>query len=290
MTSPHQTELAALIARHATEDGRTFTELPGLSAVRMSAPLDCTPVVYEPSLCIVGQGHKRARLDGHSVVYDPMHYLICSITLPVESEIEHATPEQPFLGLVLDLDMAVISQLLLEVEELLPWPVDECDEPSITVGTMDAGFSRAVLRLLEVADDPVRRKVLAPGLKREVFFEALRGSQGHRLRQCVLRDSSAHRIARVVRYLEEHFRERLDVETIAREAGMSASALHQHFKQATTMSPMQFVKKLRLHHARSRLLTGESAGQAAFEVGYSSPSQFSREFRRMFGVSPTQVT
>ena len=138
-------------------------------------------------------------------------------------------------------------------------------------------------------DDPMDHKVLASGVVREAIYRVLKGPVGHVLRDCVMRDSSAHRVVRAVRFLEENCERAIGVEEIARHVNMSSSALHHHFKQATMMSPMQFLKKLRLHRARLLLLSGRSAGEAAFAVGYASSSQFSREFRRLFGIPPTQA-
>ncbi len=135
----------------------------------------------------------------------------------------------------------------------------------------------------------MERRLLAAGVQRELLFEVLRGPNGQLLRNFVLRDGSAHRVARVVSFLEKNFREPLDVKAIAKRAGMSSSSLHEHFKRATALSPIQFVKRMRLHQARALLLSGRGASEAAFDVGYTSASQFSREFRRMFGHPPSQV-
>lgn len=282
-------QLAQLIARHAPHEGSFPTPIPGLSVVRITQPMARRPVLYGASLCVVAQGQKRARIEDHTVVYDRLHYLVCALPLPVESEIEHASPEQPFLGAVLDLDMSELGRLLLELEDLMTWPAHDGQSPALATSRMTQDFERAMTRLLEVADDPVRRRVLSPLLLREVYFEALRGAQGPQLRHCVLHDGHARQVAKVVHFLEHHYRGPVDVESMAKHAGMSASALHQHFKQVTSLTPMQYVKKLRLHHARAAMLSGKGASEAAIEVGYASPSQFSRDFRRFFGFAPTQV-
>ena len=280
--------LARLIAEQAPKEGVTETGLEGLSLVHLTQPMPPTPVVCASSLCFVAQGTKFAHLDDRTIVYDGEHYLVCSMTLPVVSEVPRATPASPFLGLVLPIKTQLVGQLLLEMDDYVAWP-SLAPEPSILSGPIDGKLGDTMVRLVQTLDAPMDRRVLAPGLVREAVYHVLKGPLGHVLRECVMRDSSAHRVARAISFLEENCARTIDVEEIARQANMSPSALHHHFKQATTMSPMQFLKKLRLHRARLMLLSGCGAGDAAFAVGYGSSSQFSREFRRLFGVPPTQV-
>lgn len=282
------TELADLIDRHAPTEGVNETGVDGLVLARMTQPMARRPVVYGPSVCVVAQGEKHAHLGSRRIVYDANRYLVCSLTLPVDSEIPRASPEDPFLGIVLKIDTQLVGKLLLEMEDHVEWGESDV-EGSIMSGSLHDDLGLTVQRLIETLDDPLDKKVLAPSLIRETIYGVLRGPLGFILRDCVLRDSSAARVAKIVRFLEDNFEQPLDVEQVARHANMSASALHHHFKRATSMSPMQFVKKLRLHRARTMLLAGTSAGEAAYAVGYGSPSQFSREFRRMFGVPPTGV-
>ena len=280
--------LARLIAERTPEEGVTESGLEGLRLIRLAGPVGPTPVVYEPSLCVVAQGAKIAHLGDETFVYDGDNYLVCSLTLPVVSEVPRATPGTPFLGLVLPIETQLVGRLLLEMDGHVDWPA-LAPEPSILAGPIDGELGQTMMRLVRVLDDPMDRKVLAPGLVREAVYRVLKGPVGHVLRDGVMRDGSAHRVARAIRFLENNCDRALDVEEIARHANMSSSALHHHFKRATTMSPMQFLKKLRLHRARLMLLSGRSAGETAFAVGYGSSSQFSREFRRLFGVPPTHV-
>lgn len=268
-----------------------FIEFPetGLMLGRADAPTAPQPCVYGPSIVVVAQGDKRAHMGGGTIDYGEKDYLVCTLTLPIESEILTASPERPFLVLVLPVDVAVVSTLLVEMGDM---PIDgdaEVARAALQTCAPCDGLLVALHRLLVAVADPQDRRVLAPQLVREVSYMVLRGPQGALLRDYALRDSSAHRIAGVVRFLSERYREPMTIEAITRHAGMSASALHHHFKAATTQSPLQFVKRLRLHRARSLLVTGTSAGDAAYEVGYSSPSQFSREFRRLFGVTPSSL-
>jgi AraC-like DNA-binding protein len=162
--------------------------------------------------------------------------------------------------------------------------------PGICISSPLTGRLRlSLIRLLRLLDDPLDCSILAPNLLYELHYEVLRGPHGYLLRNCVYNDSRSNRVAPIVHYIEENFRRSLDIDTIARVAGMSASTLHQYFREVTSMSPMQFVKSLRLHQARMLLLSGSQASEACYRVGYSSPSQFSREFKRFFGDLPSEV-
>jgi AraC-like DNA-binding protein len=279
--------LAQMIREHAPQPGAHPTELPGLTLVKMEAPLPRTPVVYGTSICVVAQGAKQAHLGDRTHVYDAGHYLICSLTLPIESEIPAASARRPFLGIVLDVDPALVGRLVIEMDEgSLP---SSTPSPAVASSPVTPALSRVIHRMVAAAADPTDRRVLGPSLMREAIYEVLRGPHGRVLRDCAARDGAHAKVPRVIRFLEQNFARTLDVDEIARFAAMSPSALHKHFKEATTMSPMQYVKKLRLHHARTLLLSGRGAGEAGFEVGYASASQFSREFKRMFGQSPQGV-
>ncbi|MEM9454247.1 MAG: AraC family transcriptional regulator [Myxococcota bacterium] len=281
--------LVRTIDRLATQTGVMATPWPGLVVGRMIEPMARTPVVYSPSLCVVAQGRKFAYLGDRPFEYNPRNYLLCSLPLPIESEIVTATPRKPMLAAILKFDPARVGTLLVEMEEYFDWPNDAAPSVAVAPCEMSDGVHNALVRFLDVVDRPMERKILGPGLERELLFEVLRGPNGGLLRNFVLRDGSAHRVARVVSYLEKNYREPLDIKAIAKQAGMSHSTLHEHFKKATSLSPIQFIKKMRLHEARALLLGGRGASEAAFEVGYGSPSQFSREFRRMFGQTPSQL-
>lgn len=281
-------ELTRLIARHASAEGPTETALPGFKLMRMERAMPRTPVVYGTSICFVAQGAKLAHVGDTTHVYDAGNYLICSFTLPIESEIRRATRGQPFLGAVLDVDPALVRQLLLEMDDAASVTSRPVAHP-VASSPFTEAMARVVARMVAICTDQVDCRVLGPGLTKELVYEVLRGPHGFILRDYVAREGSFARVPRVVRYLEQNFRRSIDVDEIAKHAGMSPSALHKHFKQATTMTPMQYVKRLRLHHARTLILGGSAASEAAFEVGYASPSQFSRDFKRMFGHAPQQL-
>jgi len=288
-TSRDSSALVDRIARIAVDTGMTETGLPGLRVGKMTRPMARTPVVYSPSLCVVAQGRKFAYLGNKPFEYNPRSYLLCSLPLPIESEIRVASPQKPMLAAVLRFDPASIRELLAEMDDFDGRPTSPTGGIAVAPCQMTDRVHDALVRLLDAAADPMERRVLGPGLERELLFEVLRGPNGGLLRNFVMRDGSARRVATVVSYLEKNFREPLDVSSMARQAGMSNSTLHEHFKKATSLSPLQFVKKMRLHEARSQLLGGRRASEAAYDVGYTSPSQFSREFRRMFGQAPSEV-
>ena len=282
-------DLADPIVRHTSDEGFNETSIPGLRLYRQMQPtVEPMPVVYDPSICVIVQGTKRLFFGGRTITYDPRNILVSALTLPLHAEIPEASPEEPFLGFVIRFDPVQVGTLLAEIDSLITWPRDAPPQ-TISASPLSDVLARAVTRLIGCLDDAMDRKVLASGVIREILYEVLRGPHGHVLRDRALRDSKVDRAARAVAYVEENFHESLDIETIARRAAMSPSALHQQFKQLTALSPMRYVQHLRLHKARALLLSGQAAAEAGFAVGYNSPSQFSREFRRLFGVPPSRA-
>ena len=282
-------ELAEQLARLTPTEGFTESPVPGLRLYRQNRPTtEPLPVIYDPSICVIAQGSKDLAFGERTITYDPWHYVVNPLTLPTEATIAEATPERPFLGFLVRFDPVDLGKLLAEIDEHLEWPsAPSCQ--AIDACAMDRAMVAALHRLIGSLDDPADRRVLAPALMREVLYTVLRGPLGHILREQATRGGSAHRVGRAVAFLERHFHEPLDIETIADKAAMSPSALHHHFKRLTALSPMQYVQRLRLHRARSLLLGGRAAAEAGFEVGYNSPSQFSREFRRLFGHPPSRL-
>ncbi len=291
-------ELAARIARFATSDGVHDTILPGVFLIRASEPSQRMPSVYEPCLCVVVQGRKHALLSGETLVYDPLHYLVVSVTLPARGHVVEASPDKPYLCLRIGIDPAVIGELLIQMR-------DETSAAPGASGASGASAARggadramflarlsapmldAVLRLVRLMDTPDDVSVLAPLAMREIYYRALIGELGSRLRAVCETDSQAQRVGRAIELLKARYMKPLRIVQLARAAHMSTSALHHRFKQVTTMSPLQYQKQLRLHEARRLMLTeGLEAASAAHRVGYESPSQFSREYRRLFGAPP----
>lgn len=279
-------QLAGAIERHMASDGAHDTAVPGLRLARSSAPSDLTAVVYVPSLCIVAQGAKEVVLEGEAYRYDPAQSLLVSVDLPVSARVVEASPGRPCLMARVALDPAVVGELLADCT-IAPPPGPPARGLAVT--TIEAPLLDSVCRLVALLDTPRDVAPLSPLVLREITYRVLTGPQGTRLRQIAAVGAPAHRIARAIRWLKDHFAKPLRVESLAKHVRMSPSAFHLHFKRVTAMSPLQYQKRLRLQEAR-RLMLGEGldAAEAAFRVGYESPSQFSREYRRMFGAPPRQ--
>jgi AraC-like DNA-binding protein len=280
-----QRELAARVSAHAKADGAQDTHIAGLMTIRASRPSSPLPSVYDPSLCIVVQGRKLARLMDETYVYDPLNYLVVSVTLPVVGQIIEASEELPYLCLRINVDRKLIGELLLQAGPTLVKQRDS--DRGLYVARTDAGLLDAVVRLVRLLDQPRDALVLAPLAMREIHYRALSGELGSRLRDLCIVDSQIQRISRAIDILRSRFVEGFRIEELAAIAHMSPSSFHHRFKEVTAMSPMQFQKQLRLHEARRLMLTeGMEAASAAHRVGYESPSQFSREYRRLFGAPP----
>ncbi|MFC5570412.1 AraC family transcriptional regulator N-terminal domain-containing protein [Lysobacter yangpyeongensis] len=283
--SAQQAELADRVARNTRKDGLTATVVPGLALIRASAPSQPLPSVYHPCLCVVVQGRKQAQLGEEVFVYDPLHYLVVSMTLPITGQILEATPAQPYLCVRVDIDPALVSELLAQLGPAAP--ARESTTRALYLARTGAPLLDAVLRLTRLLDTPEEAAVLAPLALREIHYRVLTGELGERLRQLCEVDGPAQRIARAIERLKTHYADALRIEDLAAAAHMSPSSLHQRFKAVTSMSPLQFQKQLRLQEARRLMLSdGLEAAAAGHRVGYESPSQFSREYRRLFGAPP----
>ncbi|MEK8051175.1 AraC family transcriptional regulator [Ideonella sp. DXS22W] len=284
-----------LALRHAPVDGHHATAVPGLMLIRASAPAQPLPTVYEPGLVVVLQGRKQALLGQQVLRYDPLHCLVVSVKMLPAGQITEASPEAPYLCLRLGLDTQALSALLLELGPAGTTPAaasaSAAPASSATCGLNVARVSPplldAVLRLLHLLDTPEHLRVLAPLAMREILYRVLVGELGGPLRQLALADGHGQRIARAIGLLERRFDQPVRIDELAAAAHMSPSSLHLRFKQVTAMSPLQYQKQLRLHQARRLMLAeGLDAAAAAHRVGYESASQFSREYRRLFGAPP----
>jgi len=261
------------------------TAIPGLAMYRREEPNQPESAMYEPTICLITQGSKRVVLGGDTYVYDTHHFLITSVDIPTTVQVIQASRPKPCLGLVLKLDLREISQLV--VDGHLPQPRVEPSSRGMALGEVTLPLLDAFKRLIDLLDEPKDIPILAPVIKREIFYRILVGNQGTRLRQMASAGSPSHQISRAIHWLKDNYTESLRVEDLAAHVHMSASTFHHHFRKMTAMSPLQYQKWLRLNEAR-RLMITESldAGMAAFQVGYESPSQFSREYSRLFGNSP----
>jgi AraC-like DNA-binding protein len=279
-----QQELTARVARLAPVDGVHPAAFPSLALVRGSVPTACMATVYQPSLGIVVQGRKRVLLNDEVFYYDALNYLVVSVTLPVMGQVVEASPERPFLGLRLDLDLEEIARLLLEMGDRGTVPVAD---RGLFVTRMDEPLLDAVLRMVKLLEEPEDIAVLAPVVQREIYYRVLRGDLGQRLVDLAEADGGNHRIVRAIEWLKRRYATPLSIGELAEAVHMSPSALHHRFKAVTAMSPLQYQKHLRLHEARRLMFAdGIECAAAGHRVGYESPSQFSREYRRLFGASP----
>ena len=280
-------ELAERVARAVRDEG--ILDLPGgLRLLCASSPTELGHGVSFPAFCIVAQGSKEVLLGDDLYRYDANNYLITAASLPIASRITEASEERPYLGVVLGLDPALVGSVMVEAGH--PAPGEKAAVRAFDVSPLDAGLLDAVLRLVRLLDAPAAEaRFLRPLVTREIVFRLLEGEQGGRLRQIAVLGGHAHRIARALERLREEFARPLRIEDVAREAGMSVSGFHHHFKAVTAMSPLQFQKRMRLQEAR-RLMLGEDldAGSAGRRVGYGDASQFSREYKRLFGTPPAR--
>ncbi len=277
--------LAASIARWTDKGELHTTAVPGLALFRREEPTEPVGGMYEPSICLVAQGAKRVLLGEDTYVYDPHHYLITSVHLPTVVQIIEASREKPYLGLRLTLDLREVSQLMADSH--LPPPRTQQSSRGMATGEVTSPLLTAFQRLIELLAEQQDIPILAPIIQREIIYRLLVGDQGARLRQIASAGSQGHQIARVIDWLKSHYTSPLRIDDLARQANMSASTFHHHFRALTAMSPLQFQKVLRLNEARRLMLIEPlDATTAAFQVGYESTSQFSREYSRLFGAPP----
>ena len=277
-------ELAEILDRRCVNEG-VNAMAEGLNFYKHTARTQPFHGLYSPSICIIAQGAKEVQMGEERFRYDPANFLLCSLDVPVESQVVAATPEEPFLGLKLDLDPTLIASV--SVEAGISPGRNDASVQSIAVGKLQGDLLDAFVRLFRLFDKPSDYRVLSPMVTREIIYRLLMSEQGQRLRQMAVFGGNTHRITKAVQTLRTKYNEPLSIEDLAHELGMSVSSFHQHFKTATSMSPLQFQKLLRLQEARRLLLSEDlDASSAAVRVGYDDASQFTREYKRLFGDPP----
>ena len=282
-----QSTLADAIHQNTRTDGVHATRIPNLFLVRSSEPTGPIHGVHAPAVCIVAQGKKQVMLAEQLYVYGPDQCLVVSVDLPVVGHVLEATPEVPYLSLRLDLDPGQLSALIMETG--LVGSDHQPQGPALTLTPVGPELLDAAVRLVRLLETPRDVGILAPLIVREILYRLLSSEHSSQLRRIALADSRLHSVSRAINWLKQNFSEPFHIDLIAREARMSPSALHHHFKTVTAMSPLQYQKQLRLQEAR-RLMMGQAmdAATAAYSVGYESPSQFSREYSRLFGAPPSR--
>jgi AraC-like DNA-binding protein len=278
-------ELARKIADRALGEGDSPTQIDGLRLYRRSEPSPCASAAYQPSLVVFVQGEKRINVGKTVYTCDGSNFLLTSIDLPVISQVTKASPQEPILGMLLQLDMPMIREILAQQE--FHFGPDAGDARGMAVGVSSLELLDACTRLIDLLDTPQDIAFLSRLIEREIIYRLLRSPQGQHLRAIATLGEQSHRTAKVVSWLRMNFAKPLRVEELAAIAQMGVSTFHHHFRSLTAMSPLQYQKQLRLHVARERMLNeGLDAASAAFEVGYESASQFNREYSRFFGLPP----
>jgi AraC-like DNA-binding protein len=277
--------ITELSIRYLNEKSRNNQELDRLSAFCYESPSDMEASVYEPALCLILQGSKIAITGNQTIELSPGKALLISHDVPVVSRITEASASEPYLSLVLFLDVQLIRSLYEQVADL---PQPDAQVRSLSVAPAEAAWLEPFIRYIELMDNPMDAKVLGHSILREIHYRLLRSSIGQKLRSLLVADSYASRIAKAIGQLKSEYRSTLRVSELAKVAAMSESSFHQHFKDVTGTTPLQFQKDLRLIQAKVLLTQmNHAVSDAAFAVGYESPAHFSRDYSRKFGLAPS---
>jgi len=283
-----QAQIKQLIESRVSGNGLVETGINGVQLFHVTDPIRCAPAIYEPTVVAIVSGTKEAILDGQRHVYDSSRYLCCTMSMPVEAGTPTASPTNPLLGVYISLDTRVMTELAIEMESAsgaIRKPGGGPLPQGLALARWDEAFAEALLRLLQLGDSPADTAVLGEGRLRELYYAVLKGEAGDSARRAF---GVGNEIARAIGSLSSRLDEAVTIDELAAKAGMSRAVFHRKFKQATTMSPIQFVKAMRLNHAAMKIAAGMTVNEAASQVGYVSSSQFSREFKRMYGESPRQ--
>ncbi|WP_243359503.1 AraC family transcriptional regulator [Fundidesulfovibrio terrae] len=284
-------EIAATMARLATQEGVTQTGVPGVRIYKTSRDIPRTPLLYQQGVIIVGQGSKRVYLGDDVYVYDPDHYLVLSVPLPAECEAT-VSEDEPLLSMVVDIDMGMLGGIISQLEDQAQCEClrPGCRHPGLSLARADEAFKETALRLLRALESPVESRVLGQGLVRELIFRIMCGENAASLHALATKNTGLSRIDKALKQIHSNFSQPFNVDQLAGFVNMSTSAFHRAFKDVTALSPIQYLKKVRLNRAKILLVDeGLRASDAARMVGYESVSQFSREFKRYFGASPRHL-
>jgi len=274
-----------------TDGGSSESRLEGVRLFKSTYPMPRKPIVYDPGICIIAQGHKIGYLGGQKFQYDANHYLVTSVTMPFECE-TFASPEDPLLGLYIDIDMSQLHELIgrLGLQPEIGNGGEKGLPRGIGPAVLDEDMADAINRLLKCLQSETESQILGPGLVREILYRALCGTQAPVLYSLAMHSGTFSQVAYALKVMQSDYAAKLDVEQLASTARMSASAFHRAFKEITSDSPMQYLKKVRLTKAKNLMVQENmKAYIAADKVGYESSSQFSREFKRYFGQSPAEM-
>ncbi|WP_426155165.1 AraC family transcriptional regulator N-terminal domain-containing protein [Pseudomonas sp. TSRC2-2] len=285
-TAVYRAELVRLLTQRFEAPGTYETAIAPLHVIRLDGPSELIHVVHRPALCLIVQGRKEVGLGDERFLYDPLNYLVVSVTLPVSGRVIEASPEAPYFCVRLDFDPAQLTQL---ISESPPTGVPQETGRGMFLDKIDVTLLDTMLRLVRLLDNPRDIGMLAPMALRELYYRLLRGQHGHLLYEIAVSDSQTHRVTRAIDWLNRNFTEPLRIDALAQMANLSNSALHHRFKAVTAMSPLQYQKQLRLQEARRLIINeGLDVSSACYRVGYESASQFSREYNRQFGCPPSK--
>lgn len=277
--------LAEFIDLHTHSEGIQDTEIPALKLIRSTKPFKSLHSIYDQSICIIAEGSKIVTLAQESYRYDPATYLVASVHLPICGEIVDASKDSPYLSLKLSFSPDDILNIVKDCPDM--WKHNDEIGRGLVVNTLKSSILEPVLRLVKLLDTPNDIPILYPLITREILYRVLQDESGYLIKQFAMLGSHAQAISKVIKIINRDYYKSLTIEALAKEVSMSVSSLHTHFKKVTAMSPLQYQKLIRLQEAR-RLLLSETteAADAGFKVGYESPSQFSREYARLFGLPP----
>lgn len=276
------------IESRLTEDGMVETSIKGVHLFRATESIQCAPAVYEPSVTAIVSGNKEAIWEGQKHGYDHSKYICCSMSMPIEAGTPDSSPENPLFGVYISLDTELMAELAIKMDSTGSGRRTSRFTPApkgLATADWDEAFTDALYRLLLLTDNEADAQILSAGRLRELYYAILKGAAGESARRAF---GIGNEIARSIEFLSSHITEAVTIEDLAEHIGMSRAVYHRKFKQATSMSPIQFIKAMRLNNAAMKIANGTNVNVAAMEVGYESPSQFSREFKRLYGQSPKQ--
>lgn len=283
-------EFTHLLARHSTEEGANLTLVPNLKTWKMSEPYKLIPQVYEPCIMIGAQGKKNIFLDGKRYDYNPGNLMTLFAPMPLECELIEASPEKPLLVAIIQFDRSRISQMILKMEQAAPQIIKQ-DTPNNVSGIFSAPLKQSLLdvmiRLLKTLDDPNEAIILGESIIDEIYFRILSDEQGGMLKYHLQQSGQIHEILKTVEYLHQNLDKSMSIDELAEFVNMSSSGFHKKFKEVMHLSPLQFAKSIKLNKAQSYIMEGKNVSEAGFMVGYNSSAQFSREYKRFFGMSPS---
>ncbi|MEX0321615.1 MAG: AraC family transcriptional regulator N-terminal domain-containing protein [Puniceicoccaceae bacterium] len=278
--------IASLMDELSPEEGLNETPLPDVHLYKSTEGKGRVPLCYRQGIIIVGNGSKMIYLGGRTYTYNPDNYLVLAVPLPAECE-EVATPEDPFLGMLIDINLTTLHEIITEIEESRGCFDANPKGQGLFVSETTGEIRDASLRLLSNLQSPVEARIIGPGIVREILYRIMCSENASSLFSLATKNSSLARIDMALKQIHSNYHTTMDVEELASMVHMSPSSFHRTFKEVTSTSPMQYLKRIRLDKARSLLFeTGMRVNEAAREVGYESTTQFSREFKRVFGLSP----